>query len=388
MSPRGVPGRKSRCYKLFEAIYGQKKAYRACHTKLCDDLIQIGFEELPRAPCVFRRKSESMTDSFILVYLDDLLVLAASLIKGDAIVEEHKELYELRVSDAVEMFFGVQLTWKLDSHGRSASLCMSQPLYAESILRRFGIQDSKTAITPMVESFYTGLAAESDKSIVHMETFQQMVGSLLYLALRTRLDILAPVLILARLQKAPTGYCHRAVKRVLRYVRGTSNYGIQYTCGNTDLKAYVDADYAGDTADRKSTSGFVIKLGNATCIWGSKKQDTVAVSTCESEYYAMTLAAKETIWVTRVLKEDGFGPDSTVPIKSDNQSAIKWATGERCPSSRAKHIDVRIHFIRNLVKESETDIVYVLSEENNANKLTKPLGPRLLIGIIDRVGLG
>ena len=388
MSPRGIPGRKSRCYRLLKAIYGLKQAHLAWHTKLCGDLLNMRFEELPSAPCVFRRKCKSTIDSFILVYVDDLLILAASVTERDAIVEELKALYELRVSDEVEMFLGVQLRWKLDSKGHPITLSMSQPLYAESVLRRFGLQDSKPAVTPMVESFYSGLAAETDKSIVSVERYQQMVGSLLYLALRTRLDILAAVLILARFQTSPTAYCHRAIKRVLRYVRGTSGYGVHYNSGSTELHTYVDADYAGDTLDRKSTSGFMVKLGDATCIWGSKKQDAVAVSTCESEYYAMSLAAKETVWVIRVLTEAGFGPDDPVRIKSDNQSAIKWATGERCPSGRAKHIDVRVHFVRNLVKENKIEIEYVPTELNDADMLTKPLGPKILGGIIDRIGIG
>lgn len=388
MSPRGIPGRKSLCYKLLKAIYGLKQAHLAWHRKLCSDLQDIGFKELENAPCVFRRKCKSGTYQFILVYVDDLLILAPSIMERDSIVTELKNLYELRVVDEVDLFLGVQLGWELDSEGKSVSLNMSQPLYVESILRRFGLQDSKPACTPMVESFFTGLSSEKDKSVVLTERYQQMIGSLLYLALRTRLDILAPVLILARFQKSPTAYCHRGVKRILRYLRGTHNYRVRYHSGSLKIQAYVDADYAGDVVDRKSMSGFLIKLGDATCVWGSKKQATVALSTCESEYYAMTLAAKETIWIARVLKEVGLESSQDVVLRSDNQSAIKWATGERCPSGRAKHIDVRVHFIRELISKSILNVDYVASEENDADILTKPLGPKLFMDILGRLGLG
>ena len=388
MSPRGIPGRPSKCYRLLKAMYGLKQAHLAWHKKLCGDLEGIGFEELPSAPCVFRRKCLQGQYAFILVYVDDLLILAHTPPQRDTIVGELKKLYELRVSDGVDLFLGVELKWKQDANGRLVSLKMAQPMYTESVLRRFGLQNSKPACTPMVESFFKGLADESDKSMVQVERYQQMIGSLLYLALRTRPDIVVAVLILARFQNAPTAYCHRSVKRVMRYLRGTSEYGVHYTSGNTDLHGYVDSDYAGDTVDRKSMSGYLIKLGSATCLWGSKKQTAVALSTCESEYYAMTLAAQEIMWMRRVLNEAGLKMDRDTPLRSDNKAAIEWAIGERCPSSRAKHIDVRVHFIRELVEKSGLKVTYVSTEENDADMLTKPLGPVLLNGILPRIGLG
>lgn len=159
----------------------------------------------------------------------------------------------------------------------------------------------------------------------------------------------------------PTAYCHRGAKRVLRYLPGTHKYALTSHTGGMAIQASVDADYAGETVDHKSTSGFTVKLGDAVCIWGSRKQSTVALSTGESEYYAMTLAAKETVWVRRVMLESGLGNgmDVAVPARSDNPSAITWATGERFPSGCAKHIDVRVHFIRELVNKSVLNVVYV-----------------------------
>eukprot|EP00171_Calliarthron_tuberculosum_P003754 IDg3754t1 len=306
-SPRGIPGRESLCYRLRKAMYGLKQAHLAWHTKLSGDLYCLRFEELCNAPCVFRRKSNSSGYVFILVYVDDLLVLAPTLSEKDAIVQEQKELYDLRVAEQVDQFLGVQLGWKFNSAGRPVALKLSQQLYTESILRS------------------TGRTLPADYWVA------------VVLGVKNRLDILAPVLILARFQKMPTAYCHRGAKRVLRYLRGTHSYALTYLTGSIAIQAYVDADYAGDTVDRKSMSGFMVKLGDAVCLWGSKKQSTVALSTCESEYYAMTLAAKETVWVRRVLMESGMYKhwNVPVPLRSDNQSAITWATGERCPSGRA-----------------------------------------------------
>ena len=133
---------------------------------------------------------------------------------------------------------------------------------------------------------------------------------------------MAPVLILARFQKSPTAYCHRAAKRGLRYLRGTHTFGLQYNSGSYELQTYVDADYSADRVDQKSISGYMVKLGESLSVWSSKKQAAAALSTCESEYHAMTLAAKDTIWVMKVLKESGLEGKEPVLIRSDNQSAI------------------------------------------------------------------
>jgi hypothetical protein len=159
------------------------------------------------------------------------------------------------------------------------------------------MSECKPAVTPMAEAFFTGYDADADRAVVDVELYRQIIGSLIYLALRTRPDVLVAVSILARLSQSPTAYCHRGPKRVLRYLRGTVNMALVYRNGEKHLNAFVDTDYAGDTVDRKSMSGYFVKIGDAVCIWGSKKQIAVALSTCEAEYHALTMAAQEVVWI-------------------------------------------------------------------------------------------
>lgn len=139
MSLRVIAGRKSLCYRLSKAMYGLKKAHLACNTELCGALLGMGFEELPSAPCVFRRRCQSGY-TFILVYVDDLLVLALTLVERDSFVEELKGLCKLRMTKEVYLFLRFQLEWNLNAQGRPVSFMLSQLLYTESILRRFGTQ--------------------------------------------------------------------------------------------------------------------------------------------------------------------------------------------------------------------------------------------------------
>lgn len=214
-----------------------------------------------------------------------------------------------------------------------------------------------------------------------------MIGSLLYLALRTRLDILPAVLILARFRAALTEYCFKGIKLVLRYLNGTRELCMRYEAGQLDISCFVDSDNAGDVVNGKSMSGIWLKIGNAVCAWASRKQPTVALPTCEAEYHALTLAAKEVLRISRVFKEAGFKWNGNPIIWSDNQSAISWAISEESPSARAKHIDVRVHFVRNLLKEENLMLKYAPSDRNDADVLTKPLENIKLERIRNRIGM-
>ena len=141
------------------------------------------------------------------------------------------------------------------------------------------------------------------------------------------------------------------------------------------FETFVDSDYAADTHTRKSTSGWVIKFGDAAVAWNSKRQKAVALSTCEAEFHALTEASKDILHFSGIL--DGLSIEierKCAKVRSDNMSAINWATGEKAPKKRAKHIDTKVHFVRDLVANEEINISYVPSEENTADVLTKPLG--------------
>lgn len=199
--------------------------------------------------------------------------------------------------------------------------------------------------------------------------------------------MLTSVLILARFQQCPNAYCHSAVKRVLRYLKGSSNFSLKYTAGSSDLSVLVDSDYAGDTEDRKSMSGFIVKIGEAVVNWGSKKQTSVSLSTCEAEYFAMSIACQEVVWMRKVLSEFGVLSEGRTKLLSDNSSAISWASGGNISPKRAKHIDVRVHFIKDLVANKFVQVGYVPSEENDADLMTKPLETLLLQRILRRISL-
>ena len=160
-------------------------------------------------------------------------------------------------------------------------------------------------------------------------------------------------------------------KRVFRYLKGTSNYGLIFNGGDNDvLHGYTDSDWAGDLETRRSTSGYVFKWGASTISWASRRQATVAKSTCEAEYVAMSMATQEAVWLRRLFADISYNVKDAVDIYADNQGAIDLSRNPK-HHHRTKHIDIHFHFTREKVISKEIFVRYVPSSDNIADIMTK-----------------
>jgi hypothetical protein len=196
----------------------------------------------------------------------------------------------------------------------------------------------------------------------------------MYIMLGTRADIAFAVLVLSRYLSNPTQSHLLAAKRVLRYLRGTADLALTYRGDLQPLLGYTDADWGGDIETRRSTAGYLFNVGSGAISWSSKRQPTVALSSCEAEYMGETQATKEAIWLKRLLQElhvDRSQTQATI-IFGDNQSAIALAKNPQF-HARTKHIDIQHHFVREKQDEGLIDIRYISTAEQVADGLTKAL---------------
>ncbi len=164
---------------------------------------------------------------------------------------------------------------------------------------------------------------------------------------------------------------------MFQYLRATSNHQLILRCGassNPTLLGYANADWASDVNDRKSTSGYVFMLGGAAISWSSKKQTSVALSSTEAEYIAGAHAAKEAVWLRQLLSELGQDMSPPTVLCIDNQSAIAITWNPEF-HDRTKHIDVRYHFLQQVVDSGMVELVYTPTGEQVADVLTKGLPP-------------
>lgn len=200
---------------------------------------------------------------------------------------------------------------------------------------------------------------DADTSNVSSKQYQALVGSLMYAALATRPDISYVVQMLSQYNSRPNNKHWQAAKHVLRYLKGTQSFAITYGGSRDDLnvkgffrnfrlEGYSDADWGANPDDRRSISGFAFLVGNGIVVWSSKKQTTVALSTMEAEYMAISYATRHAIWLRALLAELTFTQDGPTTINADNQSAIALSK-DNVNHSRSKHIDIRHHFIRECI---------------------------------------
>ncbi|CAJ2660445.1 unnamed protein product [Trifolium pratense] len=228
------------------------------------------------------------------------------------------------------------------------------------------------ANTPMETA--SSLSNDDEGSNVNSTLYKQMVGSLRY-ACNSRSVICHSVGIVSRFMQTPKLSHMQAVKRIMRYLQGTMEYGVLYP--NSDGKkgkliGYSDSDWSGDKVERKSTMGYVFTLFDCPISWSSKKQNVVALSTCEAEYISACNAACQGIWLQSLLQEMKIDIEDGVELMVDNKSAINLAKNP-IAHGRSKHIETKFHFLRDQVTKGRIKLSYCKTEKQIADVLTKPL---------------
>uniref|UniRef100_A0AAV1UCN5 Polyprotein n=2 Tax=Peronospora matthiolae TaxID=2874970 RepID=A0AAV1UCN5_9STRA len=359
------------CLELIKAIYGLKQASRVWNETFDEFIRSIGFQASGFDPCLYIMTSEGHC-VFVLVYVDDVLVTGSSLEMIARTKNDLKTRFEMTDSGKCAFVLGIEL---LD--GEDGSVTMCQRRYVDDVLKRFGMDECKAVASPVDVS--SRLVPSNSASKVDVP-FREAVGALMHLTTATRPDIAYAVSFVSRFMEKPQEEHWVAVKRIFRYLQGTKMHGICYKpSAKIDFRGYSDADWAGDLADRKSTSGYVFMLLGAPVSWGSKKQPSVSLSTSEAEYIALSLAIQEGKWINRLLCEIMAAANEEGPelvIREDNQSCIKM-TKNPVNHGRAKHIDIKYHHIRDEVKRGEVKLEYCETTLMLADIMTKGLhGPR------------
>ena len=255
---------------------------------------------------------------------------------------------------------------------RAGWIALSQEKYALELLDHFGKSDARLISMPTLANEHL---VKVDSPEVDTQAYQHAVGALMYLMLGTRPDLAYTVAALGRHSTCPGIEHQHALDRAFRYIRATSDRKLVYQRDNpngTTLKGFVDADWASDVNDRKSTSGFIFMLAGGAISWGSKKQSAVALSSTEAEYIAAAHAAKEVVWLRRLLLELKQKVEGPTILAMDNQSAITIAHNPEF-HDRLKHIEIRHHFLRQKIEEGELGLEYTPTGDQVADILTKGL---------------
>lgn len=351
--------------KLQKAIYGLRQSGRQWHIELDKNLRNIGLAPTNADPCVYVEK-EGMT--FVLVYVDDILIVSNSIEKERFIKSKLSQAFKIKDLGPAKYCLGIEIRQEEDK------IYLSQSGYIRDILMKLGMQDSKPVSTPLASG--TKLTLETQENDDDNHPFRELIGALMYLAVGTRPDIAYAVSALSQFNSCHNHSHWIAAKRILRYLKGTTDLSLIYCKDEEEIKGYVDADWGGCIIDRRSYTGYTFILSGASISWESRKQRTVALSSTEAEYMALTCAAKEAIHLIGFMNELGFRELAKVVIFNDNQSAEKLAANPVF-HARSKHIDIKHHFVREALKRHPIKLLYLQTEKMIADVLTKPLtGPK------------
>jgi hypothetical protein len=424
--------RRTPYVKLLKALYGLKQAPRLWHQSINTFLLSLGFRQADADPNLYLRRGVS-----IILYVDDILVFyhanddgAAGSVKA-ALMQQ----YKMKDLGPAQQFLGLEI-FQNDCPGRK-TITLSQEAYIDTILKRFEMTTAYGVQTPLDPN--VRLDGQQGGVEVDPTEYQAIVGSLMYAALGTRPDIAYAVAALSRYNSRPSTVHLTAAKRVLRYLKTTKTAKLYYsTNGVTELHGYTDADWAGDSADRKSQGGYTFIMGGAAVSWQSRKQPLIALSTLEAEYIACSDAVRETKWLLQLAKDVDFhtiaekttaerttanaerttvaektnaerttAERTTVAEKTnaerttaerttaamgavtlycDNQGAIKTIVSGTSKAS-TKHIDVRFHNSRHSHASGIINCTYIPTNENTADICTKALAAPRHRFLVDKLGM-
>ncbi|KJZ72743.1 hypothetical protein HIM_07935 [Hirsutella minnesotensis 3608] len=344
------PGHRRQGYllRLVKALYGLRKSPLLWHRELTATLKRMGFNSVPHEPCCL-----TLDGIIVFFYVDDIVFAynQKNAAKAKNLEAQLQTRYKLTGGKDLQWFLGIEILRDREQ----LLIWLSQSSYIEKIGKL--ASTTRPPMTPMSAIELLPYAGNATNTEVH--SYQVKVGSLLYAAVITRPDVSFAVSRLAQFNSNPGPEHHKAADRVLQYLVSTSTLALQLG-GGDDFEVASDASYADNSIDRKSSQAYAMKLFGGLIGWRANKQDTVTTSTTEAELLALSQAAKESIFVSRLLEDLAVKLDSSqITIQCDNRQTIRLMTEEIASlKTKLRHVDVHNHWLRQEVQKGTIKVTY------------------------------
>ena len=369
--------------KLLKALYGTKQAPKVWNDHINNQLLTLGFTRCHKDTCIYVRTSNTIIISWLVCLSMTWWSRTARKMKKNGMWSRMcwKASMMWAILGELNHILGMKIT---RSPGK---VCMSQQLYVNDKLALYDMNECTSVSVP--EATVKLVPAAKDDVITdrkEMSVYRGIIGSLIYASISTRPDITHAVNMLSRYMHTPSQTHMNAARRVLRYLKSCTEYGLVYDNGgkkNTmndplTITAYSDSDWGGDAVDSKSTTGYVVLLNGNLITWNTRKQHTVALSSAEAELMALVEVTKEVEWLSMLLGELHYKVKRPSVIFVDNRSAINMAQniGEY---DRSKHIKIKYSFIKEDIDSGEIKLQWVSTDKQLADIFTKALQGQLFI---------
>lgn len=366
-----VPGKEHLVCRLKKSLYGLKQAPRQWYKRFDSFMISLGYSRSQFDDCVYYGQFNG-SQVYLLLYVDDMLIASRDKSLISRLKVQLSNEFDMKDLGEAKKILGMEI----HRDRQIGKLYLSQKKYIAKVLDRFSMNDSKSVSTPLASHFKLSEdqcpKTEDQMEQMYNVPYSSAVGSLMYAMVCTRPDLAHAISVVSRYMHNPGKDHWNAVKWILRYLKGTSDLGLIFDTSKASSEiiiGYVDSDYGGDLDHRKSLSSYIFTVCGCAVSWKSSLQSVAALSTTEAEYIAATEGVKEAIWLRGLVLELGLSQE-VLPVFCDNQGAIDLTKNNRY-HERTKHIDVKHHFIRDIVAAGEVVIHKIHTTENPADMLTK-----------------
>ena len=380
-----VEGKEDQVCLLKKSLYGLKQSPRQWYKRFDSFMLGHGFSRSKYDSCVYFRKLNDGSFTYLLLYVDDMLIAAKNLAEIHQLKALLSGEFEMKDLGAAKKILGMEIR----RDRGVGKLFLTQENYLKKVLERFGMHDAKSVSTPLASHFRLSAAqsptSKEEENYMARVPYSRAVGSIMYAMVCTRPDISQAVSVVSRYMANPGKEHWQAVKWILRYLKGTLNTCLEFGRNDNTLVGFVDSDYAGDLDKRRSLTGYVFCIGGCAISWKATLQHVVALSTTEAEYMAVTEAIKETLWLRGLFGELTLQQGVTT-IFCDSQSAIHL-TKDQMYHERTKHIDVKYHFIRDVIADKKVLVQKINTKDNPADMFTKALPVYKFKQCLDLIGL-
>jgi hypothetical protein len=361
---------------LLKALYGSVQASRLWGKHYAEIMKKIGFHQSKSDPCLFVRQNERGL-AMVAIYIDDGYACGDRAALDQMIEQLQAAKLKLKVEHSMEDYLSCQVLFSKDG----SKAWLGQPHMIKKIVKTFedDVKGLKVFKTPGTPGYIVPRPQEDDPVVSDdlQARYRSSVGMLLYLVKHSRPDISNAVRELTKCMDKASPEAFKEMLRVVKFVLDTRTMGLRLEPDMTGgdklvwkLVLYSDSDWAGDKQTRKSVAGFVMFLCGVPIMWRSRQMKAVTLSSTEAEYYAVSEAVKEILFVVQVLMDMGIAVETPILVRVDNMGAV-YMTANPSSSSRTRHVDTRWHFVRELAEQGLVEILFVKTEDNLSDGQTK-----------------
>jgi hypothetical protein len=369
--------RKPKVCRLKKSLYGLKQSPQAWFGRFTKLMRAFGYRQSNWDHTLFLKHRDGKITALI-VYVDDMVVTGNDPAEQAALKNYLSTEFEMKDLGSLKYFLGIEVS------RCKSGIFLSQRKYVLDLLKETGMTACKPVSTPLAEGMKLGI--DRTQGSIDKGRYQRLVGKLMYLG-HTRPNLAHALSVISQYMHNPGEQHMSAIMRILSYLKGSPGKGVLFRKNrHFKIECYTDADWAGSTDDRRSTSGYFTFVGGNLVTWRSKKQNVVSRSSAEAEFRGMALGICKILWLKFLLQDVGVNHSQPMKLFCDNKDARDIAHNQ-VQHDRTKHVEVDRFFIKEKLENKVIEVPPIRTDDQVADILTKAVSSNKFSRFLDKLGM-